>query len=56
MPSKVWQDTTPSGVGDMNVKGAKTASTLTFKNALASHYGMYPLPLDFMYENDAEIY
>jgi hypothetical protein len=56
MPSKVWQDTAPPGMGGMNVKGAKTASTLTFKSALASHCGVYPLPLDFMYENDAEIY
>ena len=56
MPLEVWQDTAPPGMGGMNIKGAKTTSTLTFKSALASHCGVYPLPLDFMYENDAEIY
>lgn len=56
LPSDMWQDSAAPGMGGINVLGAVTASSLSFKSVLGSHCGVGPLPLDFMYENEAEIY
>ncbi|KAJ5579831.1 uncharacterized protein N7459_005816 [Penicillium hispanicum] len=51
-----WQDTTEAGMGGLNVRGAVTGSSLTFKSVLGSHCGVYPLPVDLLEETSLEIY
>ncbi|OJJ44554.1 hypothetical protein ASPZODRAFT_2111263 [Penicilliopsis zonata CBS 506.65] len=54
--STVWQDTAEEGMGGINVKGALTGSTLTFKSLLSSHCGVSPLPVDLLEEVNHQIY
>jgi hypothetical protein len=56
LPKDLWQDTAASGMGGINVLGAVTGSSLSLKSVIGSHCGVGPLPLDFMYETQAEIY
>lgn len=51
-----WQDTTEEGMGGLNVRGAITGSSLTFKSMLGSHCGVNPLPVDLLEESLLEIY
>lgn len=51
-----WKDPAGPGMGGINVLGAVTGSSLSFKSFLGSHCGVAPLPVDFMFENMAEIY
>ena len=52
----VWQDRSAPGMGGINVKGAVTGSTLTFKSFLGSHCGVSPLPVDLLEESHLPIY
>lgn len=54
--SESWKDTSVPGMGGINVLGTVTGSSLSFKSALGSHCGVGPLPVDFMFEAEAEIY
>lgn len=56
MANSTWQDTTKDGMGGLNVRGAITGSTLTFKSILGSHCGVNPLPVDMLEESGLEIY
>ncbi|KAJ6104553.1 hypothetical protein N7523_010873 [Penicillium sp. IBT 18751x] len=51
-----WQDPAEEGMGGLNVRGALTGSSLTFKSILGSHCGVNPLPVDMMEETALEIY
>lgn len=51
-----WNDTTQEGMGGLNIRGALTGSTLTFKSILGSHCGVNPLPVDMLEESTLEIY
>lgn len=51
-----WQDTAEEGMGGLNVRGALTGSSLTFKSVLGSHCGVNPLPVDLLEESMLEIY
>lgn len=51
-----WQDTAEEGMGGLNVRGALTGSSLTFKSILGSHCGVNPLPVDLLEESLLEIY
>ncbi|KAJ5480750.1 hypothetical protein N7539_006644 [Penicillium diatomitis] len=51
-----WQDSAPEGMGGLNVRGAITGSSLTFKSVLGSHCGVHPLPVDLLEETELEIY
>lgn len=51
-----WHDSAPAGMGGLNVQGAMTGSTLSFKSILGSHCGVYPLPVNFMEETTTNIY
>jgi hypothetical protein len=52
----VWQDRADPGMGGINVKGAITGSSLTFKSLLGSHCGVNPLPVDLIEEVNQDIY
>jgi hypothetical protein len=56
LTSESWKDMSGPGMGGINVLGAVTGSSLSFKSVLGSHCGVGPLPVDFMFEADAEIY
>lgn len=51
-----WRDSAAPGMGGINVKGAMTGSSLSFKSALGSHCGVFPLPVDFLEEVTTDIY
>lgn len=51
-----WHDRTEEGMGGLNVRGALTGSSLTFKSILGSHCGVHPLPVDLLEETQLEIY
>ncbi|KAI2792351.1 hypothetical protein POX_b02388 [Penicillium oxalicum] len=51
-----WQDPTPEGMGGLNIRGALTGSSLTFKSILGSHCGVHPLPVDLLEETELDIY
>lgn len=51
-----WQDLAEEGMGGLNVRGALTGSSLTFKSILGSHCGVHPLPVDLLEETGLEIY
>ncbi|KAJ5108041.1 Alkaline phosphatase-like alpha/beta/alpha [Penicillium angulare] len=51
-----WQDPAEEGMGGLNVRGALTGSSLTFKSILGSHCGVHPLPVDLLEESLLEIY
>ena len=51
-----WQDSAAEGMGGLNVRGALTGSSLTFKSILGSHCGVHPLPVDLLEETGLEIY
>lgn len=52
----IWQDQSAPGMGGINVNGALTGSTLTFKSMLGSHCGVNPLPVDMLEEVNHVIY
>ncbi|EEH35361.2 sulfatase domain-containing protein [Paracoccidioides lutzii Pb01] len=52
----VWRDQADPGMGGINVVGAVTGSTLSFKSVIGSHCGVGPLPRDFLEEVNAQIY
>lgn len=52
----IWKDHSASQMGGINVKGAVTPSTLTFKSLLSSHCGVNPLPVNLLDEVHYEIY
>lgn len=56
IPKDIWRDTAAPGMGGINVVGALTSSSLSFKSALSSHCGVGPLPLDFLWEVHGDIY
>lgn len=49
-----WRDLKDRG--GINVQGALTGSTTSFKSFLGSHCGVYPLPVDFTVETFRKIY
>lgn len=51
-----WQNPPQEGMGGLNVQGAMTGSSLTFKSVLGSHCGVNPLPVDLLEESALEIY
>ncbi|KAJ5185158.1 Alkaline phosphatase-like alpha/beta/alpha [Penicillium cf. griseofulvum] len=51
-----WQTPPQEGMGGLNVRGAMTGSSLTFKSVLGSHCGVNPLPVDLLEESLLEIY
>ncbi|KAJ5675511.1 hypothetical protein N7462_008408 [Penicillium macrosclerotiorum] len=51
-----WHDSAEDGMGGLNVRGALTGSSLTFKSILGSHCGVQPLPVDLLEESQLEIY
>ncbi|KAJ5774082.1 Alkaline phosphatase-like alpha/beta/alpha [Penicillium paradoxum] len=51
-----WQSPPEEGMGGLNVRGAMTGSSLTFKSVLGSHCGVNPLPVDLLEESALEIY
>ena len=51
-----WHDTVEEGMGGLNVRGAVTGSSLTFKSILGSHCGVHPLPVDLLEESMLDIY
>ncbi|KXG47064.1 Alkaline phosphatase-like, alpha/beta/alpha [Penicillium griseofulvum] len=51
-----WQNPPQEGMGGLNVRGAMTGSSLTFKSVLGSHCGVNPLPVDLLEESLLEIY
>ncbi|KAJ5384755.1 Alkaline phosphatase-like alpha/beta/alpha [Penicillium concentricum] len=51
-----WQTPPQEGMGGLNVRGAMTGSSLTFKSVLGSHCGVNPLPVDLLEESMLEIY
>ncbi|RDL38121.1 uncharacterized protein BP5553_05554 [Venustampulla echinocandica] len=53
--SRTWRDTSKE-MGGINVAGAFTTSTTTFKSMIGSHCGVQPLPVDFTVEAHGHIY
>lgn len=51
-----WQDYVPPDMGGINVRGAITGSTLSFKSVLGSHCGVGPLTENFLEEVTTDIY
>ncbi|KAJ5398848.1 hypothetical protein N7465_009337 [Penicillium sp. CMV-2018d] len=51
-----WHTPPQEGMGGLNVRGAVTGSSLTFKSVLGSHCGVNPLPVDLLEESTLEIY
>ncbi|KAJ6187537.1 hypothetical protein N7519_002445 [Penicillium mononematosum] len=51
-----WLTPPQEGMGGLNVRGAVTGSSLTFKSILGSHCGVNPLPVDLLEESMLEIY
>ncbi|KAL1957585.1 hypothetical protein VTO42DRAFT_5696 [Malbranchea cinnamomea] len=51
-----WRDSAAPGMGGVNVMGAVTGSTLSFKSFLGSHCGVFPLPVDFLEEVTTQYY
>ncbi|EED15230.1 conserved hypothetical protein [Talaromyces stipitatus ATCC 10500] len=51
-----WKDPSAPGMGGINVIGALTGSSLSFKSLVGSHCGVGPIPVDFMFETEAEVY
>ncbi|KAI5290065.1 hypothetical protein KEM54_002526 [Ascosphaera aggregata] len=51
-----WQDYVPPEMGGINVRGALTGSTLSFKSVLGSHCGVGPLTENFLEEVTTDIY
>ncbi|KAJ5090769.1 Alkaline phosphatase-like alpha/beta/alpha [Penicillium argentinense] len=51
-----WHDTAQKNMGGLNVRGAVTGSSLTFKSILGSHCGVNSLPVDMLEESLLEIY
>ncbi|CAG8926084.1 unnamed protein product [Penicillium salamii] len=56
LSNSTWENPTPEGMGGLNVRGAMTGSSLTFKSILGSHCGVHPLPVDLLEESHLEIY
>lgn len=56
LSNATWENTAEEGMGGLNVRGALTGSTLTFKSILGSHCGVNPLPVDMLEESMLEIY
>ncbi|EER42621.1 sulfatase domain-containing protein [Histoplasma capsulatum H143] len=52
----VWKDQSAPGMGGINVVGALTGSSLSFKSVVGSHCGVGPLPVDFLEEVNGKIY
>ncbi|PGG97782.1 hypothetical protein GX51_07164 [Blastomyces parvus] len=52
----VWRDQSAPGMGGINVVGANTGSSLSFKSVLGSHCGVGALPKDFLEEVNGQIY
>ncbi|EED11750.1 conserved hypothetical protein [Talaromyces stipitatus ATCC 10500] len=51
-----WKDPSAPGMGGINVVGALTGSSLSFKSLVGSHCGVGPIPVNFMFEIEAEVY
>ncbi|KAJ5582598.1 hypothetical protein N7535_001218 [Penicillium sp. DV-2018c] len=51
-----WLTPPQEGMGGLNVRGALTGSSLTFKSILGSHCGVNPLPVDLLEESGLQIY
>ncbi|KAJ5795373.1 uncharacterized protein N7518_003913 [Penicillium psychrosexuale] len=56
MSHSPWKTPPQEGMGGLNVRGAVTGSSLTFKSVLGSHCGVNPLPVDLLEESLLEIY
>ncbi|KAE8551707.1 hypothetical protein EYB25_005597 [Talaromyces marneffei] len=56
LTAESWKDPSAPGMGGINVLGTVTGSSLSFKSVVGSHCGVGPIPVDFMFETDAEIY
>jgi hypothetical protein len=56
LSNSTWQTPPQEGMGGLNVRGAMTGSSLTFKSVLGSHCGVHPLPVDLLEESTLEIY
>ncbi|OAX79570.1 hypothetical protein ACJ72_06113 [Emergomyces africanus] len=52
----VWKDQSAPGMGGINVVGAVTGSTLSFKSVIGSHCGIGPLAVDFLEEVKGNLY
>ncbi|OJD10920.1 hypothetical protein AJ78_08195 [Emergomyces pasteurianus Ep9510] len=52
----VWKDQSAPGMGGINVVGAVTGSTISFKSVVGSHCGIGPLPVDFLEEVNGKLY
>ncbi|WEW59688.1 hypothetical protein PRK78_005168 [Emydomyces testavorans] len=53
---EIWRDSAAPGMGGINVVGALTGSSLSFKSFLGSHCGVSPLPVDFLEEVTTDVY
>lgn len=56
LTEELWEDTAEPGMGGINVVGALTGSSLSFKSVLTSHCGVGPLAVDFLDEVENDIY
>jgi hypothetical protein len=56
LSNSTWENPPREGMGGLNVRGALTGSSLTFKSILGSHCGVHPLPVDLLEESMLEIY
>ncbi|EEP77438.1 predicted protein [Uncinocarpus reesii 1704] len=56
VPSGTWRDSAAPGMGGINVVGAVTGSSLSFKSFLGSHCGTFPLPVNFLEEVTTDVY
>ncbi|KAK2741251.1 hypothetical protein FQN57_005713 [Myotisia sp. PD_48] len=56
IPNGTWKDFVEPGMGGINVIGAISGSSLSFKSVLNSHCGVFPLPVDFLEETTTDIY
>lgn len=56
LTNATWHDSAAPGMGGINIQGALTGSTLTFKSILGSHCGVSPLPVDLLEEVNLDIY
>ncbi|KAK9858582.1 hypothetical protein MYU51_017733 [Penicillium brevicompactum] len=56
LSNATWENPPQEGMGGLNVRGALTGSSLTFKSVLGSHCGVHPLPVDLLEESQLEIY
>ncbi|EAS29257.3 sulfatase [Coccidioides immitis RS] len=54
--SDIWRDSVAPGMGGINVVGAVTGSSLSFKSFLGSHCGVFPLPVNFLEEVTTDVY